>query len=66
MQIWPRRSEHRHVVANRAQGAAPLHALISASYLYARAGEERAKELSYYGVMPFDIIEGVKKLLNEM
>jgi ADP-dependent NAD(P)H-hydrate dehydratase / NAD(P)H-hydrate epimerase len=49
-----------------AQGAPPIHALISASYLHARAGEEKAKVLSHYGVMPFDIIEGVKKLLNEI
>jgi ADP-dependent NAD(P)H-hydrate dehydratase / NAD(P)H-hydrate epimerase len=49
-----------------AQGASPLHALISASYLHARAGEDRAKELSHYGVMPFDIIDGVKRLLNEI
>lgn len=48
------------------QGASPINALISASYLHARAGEERAKELSHYGVMPFDIIDGVKRLLNEM
>jgi ADP-dependent NAD(P)H-hydrate dehydratase / NAD(P)H-hydrate epimerase len=49
-----------------AQGASSLHALISASFLHARAGEEKAKVLSHYGVMPFDIIEGVKKLLNKM
>ena len=49
-----------------AQGASPLNALISASFLHARAGEEKAKELSHYGVMPFDIIEGVKELLNEI
>ena len=49
-----------------AQGASPLNALISASFLHARAGEEIAKELSHYGVMPFDIIEGVKELLNEI
>ncbi|MEC1520500.1 bifunctional ADP-dependent NAD(P)H-hydrate dehydratase/NAD(P)H-hydrate epimerase [Neobacillus niacini] len=49
-----------------AQGASPINALISASYLHARAGEERAKELSNYGVMPFDIIDGVKRLLNEI
>ena len=49
-----------------AQGATPINALISASYLHARAGEEKAKELSHYGVMPFDIIDGVKKLLKEI
>jgi ADP-dependent NAD(P)H-hydrate dehydratase / NAD(P)H-hydrate epimerase len=47
-----------------AQGASPINALISASYLHARAGEEKAKQLSHYGVMPFDIIDGVKELLN--
>lgn len=49
-----------------AQGASPLNALISTSYLHARAGEERANELSHYGVMPHDIIDGVKSLLNEI
>ncbi|MEH7250397.1 NAD(P)H-hydrate dehydratase [Neobacillus niacini] len=49
-----------------AQGASPLNALIAASYLHARAGEEKAKKLSHYGVMPFDVIEGVKELLNEI
>ncbi len=48
-----------------AQGATPLNALISASYLHARAGEEKAKTLSHYGVAPFDIIDGVKELLAE-
>jgi ADP-dependent NAD(P)H-hydrate dehydratase / NAD(P)H-hydrate epimerase len=47
-----------------AQGASPINALISASYLHARAGEEKAKQLSHYGVMPFDIIDGVKELLK--
>jgi NAD(P)H-hydrate epimerase len=46
-----------------AQGASPLDALISASYLHARAGEEIAKTLSHYGVAPLDIIDGVKGLL---
>jgi hydroxyethylthiazole kinase-like uncharacterized protein yjeF len=46
-----------------AQGATPLAALISASYLHARAGEEKAKTLSHYGVAPLDIIDGVKELL---
>ena len=48
-----------------AQGASPINSLISASYLHARAGVEKAKSLSHYGVMPFDIIEGVKMILNE-
>ncbi|WP_462408793.1 NAD(P)H-hydrate dehydratase [Neobacillus sp. Marseille-QA0830] len=47
-----------------AQGTDPLKALISASYLHARAGEEKAKSLSHYGVVPLDIIDGVKDLLN--
>lgn len=47
-----------------AQGATPLNALISASYLHARAGEEKAKILSHYGVMPFDIIDGVREQLK--
>jgi hydroxyethylthiazole kinase-like uncharacterized protein yjeF len=47
-----------------AQGAPPLNALISASYLHARAGEKKAKTLSSYGVMPLDIIDGVREQLN--
>jgi hydroxyethylthiazole kinase-like uncharacterized protein yjeF len=47
-----------------AQGAQPLQALNSASYLHARAGEEKAKVLSHYGVMPLDIIDGVREQLN--
>jgi NAD(P)H-hydrate epimerase len=46
-----------------AQGAAPANALIAASYLHARSGEEKAKTLSHYGVAPLDIIAGVKELL---
>jgi ADP-dependent NAD(P)H-hydrate dehydratase / NAD(P)H-hydrate epimerase len=48
-----------------AQGSTPLEACISASYLHARGGEEKAKALSNYGVMPLDIIDGVKELLRE-
>jgi ADP-dependent NAD(P)H-hydrate dehydratase / NAD(P)H-hydrate epimerase len=48
-----------------AQGASPNAAAISASYLHARAGEEKAKSLSNYGVMPLDIIDGVKEILRE-
>ncbi|MCH6267071.1 NAD(P)H-hydrate dehydratase, partial [Neobacillus citreus] len=47
-----------------AQGAEPLHAMIAASYLHARAGQEKAKVLSHYGVMPLDIIEGIKEQLK--
>lgn len=46
-----------------AQGAPPVDALVAASYLHARAGEEKAKTLSHYGVTPSDIVEGVKELL---
>ncbi|RJS61459.1 NAD(P)H-hydrate dehydratase [Bacillus sp. PK3_68] len=49
-----------------AQGAQPLEALISASYLHARSGEEKAKALSHYGVMPFDMIDGVCEQLREI
>ncbi|WP_251551977.1 NAD(P)H-hydrate dehydratase [Neobacillus muris] len=47
-----------------AQGAEPIKAMICASFFHARAGEEKAKSLSHYGVMPLDIIDGVKELLN--
>ena len=46
-----------------AQGATPLQAVQTACYLHAKAGEEQAKVLSNYGVMPFDLIDGVKQLL---
>lgn len=49
-----------------AQGATPLKALVSASYLHARGGEEKAKTLSNYGVMPLDIIDSVKGQLNKI
>ncbi|PLR78737.1 bifunctional ADP-dependent NAD(P)H-hydrate dehydratase/NAD(P)H-hydrate epimerase [Bacillus sp. V3-13] len=54
------------IVSFLAQGAPPINALVSASYLHARAGEEKARILSHYGVMPLDIIEGVKDLLNQL
>jgi hydroxyethylthiazole kinase-like uncharacterized protein yjeF len=47
-----------------AQGALPLQALVSAVYLHARAGEEKAKTLSHYGVTPIDITNGVRELLT--
>ncbi|WP_042454919.1 bifunctional ADP-dependent NAD(P)H-hydrate dehydratase/NAD(P)H-hydrate epimerase [Neobacillus dielmonensis] len=47
-----------------AQGSAPLKALIGASFLHAKAGEAKAEVLSHYGVMPSDIIDGVKGLLH--
>lgn len=49
-----------------AQGAPSEQALISASFLHAKAGEEKAKVLSHYGVLPFDIIEGVREQLALM
>lgn len=47
-----------------AQGANPIKALVSASYIHARAGEEKAKTLSHYGVTPLDIIDGLREQLN--
>lgn len=47
-----------------AQGADPISALVSASYLHARSGEEKGKELSTYGVLPVDIINGICEQLN--
>ncbi|MGM0902140.1 MAG: NAD(P)H-hydrate dehydratase [Bacillota bacterium] len=47
-----------------AQGASPLQALLSASFLHAKAGEDKAIALSHYGVMPVDLIDGVKDLLT--
>ncbi|MCM3669730.1 NAD(P)H-hydrate dehydratase [Mesobacillus maritimus] len=46
-----------------AQGALPKDALLAASYLHAKSGEEQAEILSHFGVMPEDIITGVKQLL---
>lgn len=47
-----------------AQGASPLQALLAASFLHAKSGENQAKVLSHYGVMPMDLIDGVKNLLT--
>ncbi|GHI00187.1 NAD(P)H-hydrate dehydratase [Neobacillus kokaensis] len=47
-----------------AQGAGALNALVAASYLHARAGEEKAKSLSHYGVTPLDLIDGTREQLN--
>ncbi len=52
------------IAALLAQGALPAQALVAASYLHAKAGEEKAKILSHYGVMPQDLIDGVKEQLN--
>ncbi|MRG85878.1 NAD(P)H-hydrate dehydratase [Salinibacillus xinjiangensis] len=49
-----------------AQGAKPHGALITASYLHAVAGEEQAKVLSHYGVMPQDLVDGIKGELNRI
>lgn len=46
-----------------AQGAGPEAAMIAASFVHARAGEERALTLSRYGVTPLDLISGVKEQL---
>lgn len=54
------------IVSFLSQGAQPLNALICASYLHARAGEEKANVLSHYGVMPIDIIDGIRDQLNRM
>jgi len=49
-----------------AQGASPINALVSASYLHEKAGEEKAEIKSHYGVMPSDIIDSIKSLLLEI
>ncbi len=49
-----------------AQGATPVNAMVSASFLHARGGEEKAKTLSNYGVMPLDILDAVKGQLNKL
>ena len=49
-----------------AQGALPINAIASASYLHAMAGEEKAKLLSHYGVGPHDLINGVREQLNRI
>lgn len=48
-----------------AQGTAPEQALIAASFLHAKAGEEQGKLLSNYGVTPNDVIEGIRVLLKK-
>ena len=47
-----------------AQGATPVKALVTASYLHARAGEEKAAALSSYGVGPLDLVEGIREQLR--
>lgn len=51
------------IAAFLAQGTLPLHSLIAASFLHAKAGDHSAEFHSRYGVMPSDIIMSVKKLL---
>ncbi|WP_160722928.1 NAD(P)H-hydrate dehydratase [Bacillus sp. USDA818B3_A] len=47
-----------------AQGSSPVKALIAASYLHARTGEEKAATLSSYGVGPLDLIDGIREQLR--
>lgn len=54
------------IVSFLAQGFSPEAAVICACYLHARAGEEQAKSLSHYGVLPGDLIDGVKNQLIEI
>ncbi|WP_147533444.1 NAD(P)H-hydrate dehydratase [Bacillus marasmi] len=49
-----------------AQRAQPMDSLVAASYLHARAGVEKGKELSSYGVLPLDIINGVCEQLKRL
>lgn len=48
-----------------AQGATPEQAMVAASYLHAKAGEEQGKQYSNYGVTPSTVIEGIRELLND-
>ncbi|WP_243450103.1 NAD(P)H-hydrate dehydratase [Neobacillus terrae] len=54
------------VSAFLAQGASPIQALVSASYLHAKTGEEKAKTLSHYGVNPPDLIDGIREELKRL
>ena len=47
-----------------AQGASPVESMVAASYLHARAGEERSLMLSSYGVGPLDLIDGIREQLR--
>ncbi|MEH7108713.1 NAD(P)H-hydrate dehydratase, partial [Bacillus sp. JJ1764] len=49
-----------------AQGANPINALVSASYIHALSGEEQAKKLSNYGVTPVNLIDGIKEVLKRL
>ena len=46
------------------QGASPVKALIAASYLHARAGEEKARVFSSYGVGPLELVDGIREQLR--
>ena len=48
-----------------AQGATPEQAMVAASFLHARAGEQQGKVYSHYGATPSDVIEGVRQLLAQ-
>ena len=54
------------IAAFIAQGASPVDALVAASYYHAKAGEGKAKELSHYGVMPQDLIQGIREQLSHL
>lgn len=47
-----------------AQGASPVESMVAASYLHARAGEEKSVTLSSYGVGPLDLIDGIREQLR--
>lgn len=49
-----------------AQGASAESAIITSTYLHAKSGEDQAKTLSHYGVTPPDLLEGVRRQLNEL
>lgn len=48
------------------QGANPEEALVCATYLHAKAAEEKAQELSHYGVTPNAVIEGIPEILSRI
>ncbi|PLS08535.1 NAD(P)H-hydrate dehydratase [Neobacillus cucumis] len=54
------------IAAFLAQGATPVKALAAASYLHARAGEEKARVLSSYGVGPLELVDGIREQLRRL
>ncbi len=48
------------------QGASPQAAMVAATFLHAKAGEERGKKISNYSVTPNDVIEELRYLMKEM